>query len=54
MTEKELIGRRIAREILTMIESICFSEEYRNFRVDKGSNGQRDLIIVKIKEQYLK
>ena len=54
MTEKELMERRIAREILTMIESICFSEEYREFRVDWGSNGQRDLIISKIKEQYLK
>lgn len=54
MTEKELMERRIAREILTMIESICFSEEYREFRVDWGSNGQRSLIISKIKEQYLK
>nr|DAP71901.1 MAG TPA: hypothetical protein [Caudoviricetes sp.] len=54
MTEKELIERRVAREILTMIESICFSEEYSDFRIDRGSNGQRDLIIAKIKEQYLK
>lgn len=54
MTEKELIEKRVAREILTMIESICFSEEYSSFRLDRGSNGQRDLIIKKIKEQYLK
>lgn len=54
MNEKELIERRIAREILTMIESVCFSEEYRDFRIDRGSCGQRDLIITKIKEQYLK
>ena len=54
MTEKELIEKRVAREILTMIESICFSEEYRDFRINQGSNGQRDLIISKIKEQYLK
>jgi hypothetical protein len=54
MTEKELTEKRVAREILTMIENICFSEEYSNFRVDEGSNGQRDLIITKIKEQYLK
>lgn len=54
MTEKELIERRVVREILTMIETICFSEEYRQFRVDWGSNGQRDLIISKIKERYLK
>ena len=51
---EELIERKIAREILTMIESVCFSEEYRDFRIDRGSNGQRDLIITKIKEQYLK
>ena len=37
-----------------MIESVSFSEEYRDFRIDRGSNGQRDLIITKIKEQYLK
>jgi hypothetical protein len=54
MTEKELIEKRVAREILTMIESICFSEEYSKFRVNQGSNGQRNLIISKIKEQYLK
>lgn len=54
MTEKELIEKRVAREILTIIESICFSQEYRDFRINQGSNGQRDLIISKIKEQYLK
>lgn len=54
MTEKELIERRTAREILTLIENVCFSEEYRDFRIDEGSCGQRDLIIAKIKEQYLK
>lgn len=54
MTEKELIEKRVAREILTMIETICFGEEYREFRVDWGSNGQRNLIISKIKERYLK
>lgn len=54
MTEKELIEKRVAREILTTIENICFSQEYKEFRVNNGSNGQRDLIISKIKEQYLK
>lgn len=53
MTEKELVERRVAREILTMIETVCFGEEYRDFRIDRGSNGQRDLIITKIKERYL-
>jgi hypothetical protein len=54
MTEVKLIEKRVAREILTIIESICFSREYSNFRVNQGSNGERDLIISKIKEQYLK
>ena len=54
MTERELIEKRVAREILTMIESICFSEEYSDFRVNHGSNGERDLIISNIKTQYLK
>lgn len=54
MAEKELIERKIAREILTMIETICFSDEYSDFRINNGSNGERDLIISKIKEKYLK
>lgn len=54
MTEKELIERRMAREILTMIETICFSDEYKEFRINNGSNGERNLIIKKIKEKYLK
>lgn len=48
----ELGERKAAREILTMIEEICFSEEYGGFRINQGSNGQRDLIITKIKERY--
>lgn len=35
-----------------MIESICFSEEYRNFRINNGTNGTRHLIIRNIKEKY--
>lgn len=53
MTDKVLTERRVAREVLTMIEEICFSEEYRDFRVNNGSNGQRDLIITRINEKYL-
>lgn len=54
MNEKELIQREVAKEILTIIEQVCFSEEYSNFRIDNGSNGERNLIIKMIKEQYLK
>ena len=52
-TDKELAERKVAREILTMIEEICFSEEYKTYRLDYGTHGQRDLIITKIKEKYL-
>lgn len=48
----ELGERKAAREILSLIEEICFSEEYTDFRINKGSNGQRDLIITKVKEKY--
>ena len=30
-----------------------FSEEFKDYRIDYGSNGQRDLIIKFIKEKYL-
>lgn len=35
-----------------MIERICFSEEYRDFRVGWGSRGQLDLIIQMIQDKY--
>ena len=54
MTEEQLIERRVAREILTIIETICFSKKYVQFRINNGSNGVRDLVIKNIKEQYLK
>lgn len=53
MDEKELMERKVAREILTMIETICFSKEYNKLRVDNGSNVTRNLIMKTIKEQYL-
>ena len=46
------IERRVAREILNIIERISFSEEYKEYRINYGSNGQRDLIIQMIKEKY--
>ena len=52
ISNDECIRRRTAREILSIIERICFSEECREFRVNRGSNGQRDLIIQRIKEEY--
>lgn len=49
----ELLQRKTAREILSLIREVYFSDEYLSFRVDNGSNGTRDLIIQKIKEKYI-
>lgn len=46
------IEKRVAREILSIIEKICFSDEFREYRINRGSNGTRDLIIKLIKERY--
>lgn len=46
------IEKRVAREILCIIEKICFSDEFREYRINQGSNGERDLIIKLIKERY--
>lgn len=45
MTDKSCIEKRVAREILSMIEKIYFSEEYAKYRIDYGSKGTRDLLI---------
>lgn len=51
-TNDKYIEKRVAREILSIIELISFSEEYKEFRINRGSNGQRDLIIQMIKERF--
>lgn len=52
MTNERLIEKRVAREILIMIERIYFSEEYKEYRINYGSNGTRDLLIGSIKKLY--
>ena len=52
MDDKTIYQKITAREILNMIEEICFSKDYVDFRVSQGSHGQRDLLIEKIKEKY--
>lgn len=52
MENNELVEKRVAREILGMIERVCLSEEYAEYRVNHGSNGARDLIIRLIKLRY--
>ena len=49
---ENVIRKRVAREILSMIETGCFSEEFNEYRINKGSNGERDLIIENIKKTY--
>ena len=51
----ELGKKAAAREILSYIEHICFSDddEIIEFRVNHGSNGVRDSIIGFIRSKYL-
>ena len=49
---EECVKRRVAREILNIIERICFSEEFKEYRINHGSNGERDLILKTIKDNY--
>lgn len=51
-TNDKYIEKRTAREILNIIERISFSEEYKEYRICHGSNGQRDLIIQLLKERF--
>ena len=51
-TNDKYIEKRVAREILNIIERISFSEEYKEYRINYGSNGQRDLIIKMIQDKY--
>ena len=46
------IEKRVAREILSTIENIYFGDEFKEYRVNQGSNGARDLIIKIIQERY--
>lgn len=52
LDNEKCIEKRVAREILSTIERICFSKEFSEYRINKGSNGERDLIIRLIKERY--
>lgn len=52
LSTEEYVKNKVAREILSMIEQVYFSEEFREYRINYGTNGQRDLIINNIKETY--
>lgn len=53
MTNDKVIERRVAREILNMIDRIYFSDEYKEYRINYGTNGTRDLLIDSIIKLYL-
>lgn len=53
ITDIEIGERVAARDILSYIERVCFSERFSQYRQDHDSNDQRDLIIKYIKEKYL-
>lgn len=46
--------KRVATEILSLMERVYFSDEYRDYRIDYGSNGARDLIMNTIENRYLR
>ena len=52
MEDKQIFQRQAARDILSVIEEVCFSKAFIKFRADNGSNGQRDFIIDYIKLRY--
>ena len=44
--EQQSCEDTVSREaILSKIKEVCFSKEWVQFRIDKGSNGQRDFLI---------
>lgn len=50
--EREPCEDAISRQaVLSKIKEVCFSEEWIQFRADKGSNGQRDFLINYIEQQ---
>lgn len=52
MTDEKIISKRVAREILSEIEKIYFSEEFREYQINHGTNGLRDYFIEWIKHTY--
>lgn len=52
MDSENVLRKRVAREILSMIETVYFGDEFKEYRINNGSNGQRDLIINNIKKTY--
>lgn len=52
LNSEDVIKKKAAREILSMIETVCFSKEFAEYRVNYGSKGERDLIIENIKRTY--
>ena len=52
MTDKEIYEKATARAILSVIEMVCLSKEFAEFRYHQGARGQREYIINWIKDTY--
>ena len=52
MSDNKWLEKRIAREIISLMEEIYFGEEFLEYRCKYGSNGTRDLILQTIKYKY--
>ena len=53
MTYEEYIRREVAEEILDLINRVCFSRGFRDYRIKYGSKGEIDLIKSTIEKRYL-
>ena len=47
------VERKVANDILKTINEVCFGKEYRDFRIDHGSNGQREPYIQDLIKQEI-
>jgi len=44
--------KELQERFYLLLKKICFSDEFKEYRINQGSNGTRDLIIKLIKERY--
>lgn len=52
LSNDKCIEKRVAREILNIIEQIYYGKDYMEHRINYGSNGTIDLILSTIADRY--
>lgn len=52
LSNDKCIEKRVAREILNIIEQIYYSKDYIEYRINYGSNGTIELILSTIADRY--